>query len=29
MKLVGPVIVRTMNAEVAQLTNLKNVLESA
>jgi hypothetical protein len=29
MKLVGPVIARTMNAEVAQLTNLKNVLESA
>jgi hypothetical protein len=29
MKLVGPVIVRTMNAEVAQLTNLKKVLESA
>ena len=29
MKLVGPVIVRTMKAEVAQLTNLKDVLESA
>jgi len=29
MKLVGPMIVRTMHAEVAQLTNLKSVLESA
>ena len=29
MKLVGPVIVRTMNAEVAQLSKLKIVLESA
>lgn len=29
MKLVGPMTVRTMNAEVAQLANLKKVLESA
>lgn len=26
---VGPMIVRTVNAEVAQLVNLKKVLESA
>ena len=29
MKLVGPVIVRTMNAEVAQLTNLQERSQSA
>jgi len=29
MKLVGPVIARTMEAEVAQLAKLKTVLEAA
>jgi hypothetical protein len=28
MRIIGPMIARTMKAEVGQLTNLKNVLES-